>query len=423
MAPRLLAFHPTFVGRRGKGALPATATHRMNNPENEFRDLLGIAFECFPMGAAVLGLDGSFLHVNPALCTQLGRPADELQRHTIYDFIGPDEKEAVTDQASRILDGGVDHYREQRVLMRPDGSRIRLDVTGVVLKSAAGRPRAILVVGTELPDPGPAPSQRPLPSDTAKSTPAPDGVVQPTAGGPDGASLRDEFEAFCRTVSQEFRIPLRIIEGYSAIVVEDSGEDLDATSLRHLNTIRDQSRRLSAMIDNTLALARIGSRPLRPERVDLSALALDVAAVVRAEAHARDVEVRIQEGLVAEVDANLAGRLLRRLFENAFRFARASSTPRIEFDVTQGQGPPAFFVRDNGSGFDMTFAHKLFEPFETLHAGSEAAGSGVGLAEVQRIVSRHGGRVWAEGSPGRGATFYFTLAAADPAASSSAPKL
>jgi len=384
----------------------------MDNPEHEFRDLLGIAFECFPMGAAILGLDGSFLHVNPAVCTQLGRSADDLKRHTLYDFIGPDEKAAVNDRAGMILDGGVDHYREQRVLLRPDGSRICLDVTGVVLKSATGRPRAILVVGTEVPEP-----VRPSPgtiraSDDANAAPA----------GADGTAIRDEFESFCRTVSQEFRIPLRIIEGYSSIVVEERGAQMDATSLRHLNTIRDQSRRLSAMIDNTLSLARITSQPLRLERLDLSALALDAVAVVRAESHAHDVEVSIREGLVADVDASMAARLLRHLLENAFRFARASSVPRVEFDVTSWMGKPAFYVRDNGSGFDMAFAYKLFQPFETLHEGSEAAGNGVGLAEVQRIVMRHGGRVWAEGTPGGGATFYFTLAASD-APASSPPKV
>ncbi len=384
-----------------RGLLPAMAAQRMTTPEDEFRDLLSIAFECFPIGALIFGLDGTFLHVNPAICRLLGRSVEELKRHKISDFVGPDQRTTMAAVTASILDGSVENYRQDIVFVRPDGGRMRLDMTGAVLRSASGRPRAILAIAREISEPAPASAdslrsaqREPLPADDA---------------GVDETLLRDEFESFCRTVSQEFRIPLRIIEGYSSIVVEDCGERLDAAALRHISTVRDQSRRLSAMIDNTLTLARIASRPLKRERVDLSALALDAAAVVRAESHAHDVAVEIEPHLVADVDSSLAARLLRHLFENAFRFSRSSATPRIEFGRTDASGQPAFFMRDNGSGFDMAFSYKLFQPFETLHEGSEAAGTGVGLAEVRRIVARHGGRVWAAGVPGRGATFYFTL--------------
>lgn len=387
---------------------PEATAQRMASREDEFRDLLGIAFECFPMGAVIMGLDGAFLHVNPAVCKLLGRSAEELLRHKISDFFEPGQRAAAGGLAALILDQGLTNYREEREFMRPDGSRIRLDVTGAVLRSASGKPRAVLAIGREI-----EPAAAPLPvTPDLSSRAAP--VLEP---GVDAGLPREEFESFCRTVSQEFRVPLRIIEGYADIVVEDSGKTLDAIAMRHMNTIREQSRRLSAMIDTTLSLAKIMSRSLRRERLDLSALALDAAAVVRAELHAHDVEVSIQPGLTVEADSALTAHLLRRLFENAFRFSRGSSAPRIEFGQTGAEGNATFFVRDNGSGFDMALSYKLFLPFETLHEGSEAAGTGVGLAEVQRIVARHGGRVWAEAEPGRGAAFYFTL----PTGSSSAP--
>ncbi len=372
--------------------------------DDELRELLGIAFECFPIGAAIVALDGRFLHVNPTFCEFLGRSADELQRHQLADFIDADERSSLVDLTASILDRGVDNYRESRSFIRPDGRRVRLDMTGAVLKSPAGHKRAILALA------------HPVSEDTAGNAPdVPTATtlrsIIPTAleliG--DRKSLRDEFESFCRTISQEFRNPLRVIEGYAEIVLEDCGSTLDGMTRRHLQTIRDQSRRLSALVETTLSLARITSRPLRREHLDLSAIALDAAAVVSAELHEHDVDTSIQPDLAVDADAGLMGQLLRELFQNAFRFSRGAGAPCVEFGQDEVDGSPAFFVRDNGCGFDMALAYKLFVPFETLHEGSEAAGSGVGLAEAERIVRRHGGQIWAEAAPGRGATFYFTI--------------
>lgn len=382
--------------------------------DDELRDLLGIAFECFPIGAAIIALDGRFLHVNPTFCEFLGRTADELQRHQLADFIDADERSSLVDLTASILDRGVDNYRETRRFIRPDGRRVRLDMTGAVLKSPAGHKRAILALANQVTE------------DIAEgAADAPNAAnlrsVIPTALELIGErkSLRDEFESFCRTISQEFRNPLRVIEGYAEIVLEDCGAALDDMTRRHLRTIRDQSRRLSALVETTLSLARITSRPLRREHLDLSAIALDAVAVVRAELHEHDVDTIIQPDLTVDADAGLIGQMLRELFQNAFRFSRAAAAPCVEFGQAEVDGSPAFFVRDNGCGFDMALAYKLFVPFETLHEGSEAAGSGVGLAEAERIVRRHGGQIWAEAAPGKGATFYFTIP--EPPASDSAP--
>lgn len=387
-----------------------TAAAPASAQDSEFRDLLAIAFDCFPIGAIIIALDGRFLHVNPTFSRFLGRSPEELRRYRLADFIDSAERSTFTDLTGAILDRGIDHYREERSFMRPDGTRIRLDMTGAVLKSAAGHKRAILALAHEVTDDAPA-----LPMMNLRS-------VIPTALEliSDRNSLQDEFETFCRTISQEFRNPLRIVEGYAEIVLEDNGATFDEATLRHLHTIRDQSRRLSAVVDHTLSLARIVSRPLCRQALDVSALALDAAAVVRAELHAHEVEAHIEPGLVVEGDASLVSQLLRQLFQNAFRFSRASAAPSVEFGRTEVDGAPAFYVRDNGVGFDMAQSSKLFVPFETLHEGSEAAGHGVGLAEVDRIVRRHGGQIWAEAAPGLGATFYFTFPEDDPSSSANA---
>jgi len=396
--------HPEFwpnteMEERTRAHIASPAPARtMPTPEDEFRDLLGIAFDCFPIGCIIVALDGRFLHANPTFCRFLGRTAEDLRRHKLADFADSHERATLADLTSSILDRGLDNYREQRSFVRPDGRRVRLDLTGAVLKSAAGHKRAILALAHEITDSSGA---------AAPSARASMPTTIELAG--EGAALREELETFCRTVSQEFRNPLRIIEGYADIVLEDCGESLDAMSLRHLSTIREQSRRLSGVVDHALSLARITSRPLRRESLDLSALALDAAAVVRAQLHVHDVEARIEPGLFVVADQGLVGRLLQQLFQNAFRFARDSAAPCVEFGSADVDGVPAYYVRDNGSGFDMALAYKLFLPFETLHEGSTTAGAGNGLAEVERIVHRHGGQVWAESSPGAGATFYFTL--------------
>jgi signal transduction histidine kinase len=244
---------------------------------------------------------------------------------------------------------------------------------------------------------------RPAPADADPAASC-EGLVEA-----DLAMLREGYESFCRTVSQELRSPLRVIEGYAELVLDEDDDRLGATHRRHLQTIREQSRRLSSMLERTLSLARLMSQPLRRSIVDLTEIAADAVDVVRAETHAHDVEVRIEPGLSSFADNALAGRLVAHLIDNAFRASRASLMPLVEFGSTFVDDIPAFFVRDNGVGFDSALARRLFQPFATLQAPAGAAVAGMGLAEAERIVARHGGQIWAESTPGRGATFYFTL--------------
>jgi len=218
-----------------------------------------------------------------------------------------------------------------------------------------------------------------------------------------------ELEAFSYSVSHDLRAPLRTIDGFSRILQEDYGDDLDEDGKDYLGRVRNASQHMGNLIDDLLDLSRVTRSPLRREPVDLSAVAAEIAGNLKGSDPGRNVEFDIEPGLVAEGDANLLSVALENLLGNAWKFTSKKESATIEFGVETSGGETAYFVRDDGAGFDMAYAGKLFGAFQRLHMTEEFEGTGIGLATVQRIVHRHGGRVWAEGAVGRGATFYFTL--------------
>ena len=224
-----------------------------------------------------------------------------------------------------------------------------------------------------------------------------------------------ELEAFSYSASHDLRAPLRAMSGYSQILLEDHAGELDGDGRDMLQRMRDASMKMGKLIDDLLHIARVTRAEMTREPVDLSLIARGVISDLRLEeraleAPAREVEVVVADGLVVEGDPNLLRILLENLLRNAWKFTSKREHARIEVGAArQDDGQRAFFVKDNGAGFDMSYAHKLFGAFQRLHAVSEFPGTGVGLATVQRIVNRHGGRVWAESAVGEGATFFFVL--------------
>jgi protein-histidine pros-kinase len=218
-----------------------------------------------------------------------------------------------------------------------------------------------------------------------------------------------ELEAFSYSVAHDLRAPLRGMNGFAQVLLDTYKDKLDAEGQDWLQEILLNAKKMGDLIDGLLSLARVTRSELRPERVNLSEIAGDAAERLRRLDPHRIVEVSLQDGLHAIVDARLARALLENLLGNAWKFTGNAPAARIEFGATETEGGRAFFVRDNGAGFDMAFASKLFVPFQRLHTVHEFSGTGIGLATVQRIVQRHGGRIWAEGSLDRGASFYFTF--------------
>ncbi|MDT8369217.1 MAG: ATP-binding protein [Longimicrobiales bacterium] len=216
-----------------------------------------------------------------------------------------------------------------------------------------------------------------------------------------------ELDAFCYSVSHDLRAPLRAIDGFSSSVLREYGGTLDERGAGDLRRVCAAAGRMGRLIDDLLDLSRAARVEMRVNPVDLSALAERLAADFAEDEPDRQVEVRIATGLVAPADEELLRLVLGNLIGNAWKFTRTRDDARIE--VARSEPHDAFFVRDNGAGFDMAYVDKLFDPFQRLHSDREFEGSGVGLALVQRIIHRHGGTVWGEGSTGEGATFYFTL--------------
>ena len=211
-------------------------------------------------------------------------------------------------------------------------------------------------------------------------------------------------------LSHDLRAPLRVIDGFTRIVKEDYGRHLDRLGQDHLERVLAASARMNGMIDAVLAQAQLAGACLAREDIDLSALAREVGAELLAlQADAQGVQLQVADGLRAQADAQLVRRVLENLLGNALKYSAKVSEPRVELGCMPATNPPVYFVRDNGAGFDMQHADKLFGMFQRLHSAKDFPGTGVGLAGVRNIIRRHGGRVWAEAQPGQGACFYFTL--------------
>ena len=218
-----------------------------------------------------------------------------------------------------------------------------------------------------------------------------------------------ELEAFSYSVSHDLRAPLRHINGFSQALLEDYADKLDEDGKDYLQQVRDASQEMAQLIDDVLQLARVTRSEMRSEAVNLSTLAEEVIAELQKRDAGRRVAAQIEEGLVTKGDKRLLKVMLSNLLGNAWKFTSKREGAEINFAREQRNGETVFFVRDNGAGFEMAFADKLFGAFQRLHTADEFEGTGIGLATVQRIVNRHGGRVWAEGAIDRGATFYFTF--------------
>jgi light-regulated signal transduction histidine kinase (bacteriophytochrome) len=217
------------------------------------------------------------------------------------------------------------------------------------------------------------------------------------------------LEAFTYSVAHDLRSPLRALNGYSEALLEDYGDRLDETGHGFLERIQAASRRMSALIDDLLLLARVSRTEMSLGPVDLSAEVAAIAGELQSREPGRRVRFVIQDGVWAIADRALIRTVLQNLVENAWKFTAKRDDATIEFAATAEDTRVCCYVRDNGAGFDPAFVSKLFQPFQRLHAVTEFPGTGIGLASVHRIIERHGGRTWAEGAVGHGATFYFTL--------------
>jgi PAS domain S-box-containing protein len=226
-------------------------------------------------------------------------------------------------------------------------------------------------------------------------------------------AANEELESFSYSVSHDLRAPLRRIQGFAAALLEDHADTLDPTARRHLDRLQVSVRCMDELIAALLGLSRVTRGELRSDRVDFSALAEEIVADLRRTQPHRTVDVSIAPGLVVQADPLLLRTALENLLGNAWKYTARHEAASIEVGALAGDDGPVYFVRDDGAGFDMSYADKLFAPFQRLHTTAEFEGTGIGLATVQRIIRRHGGQIWAEAAVEGGATFYFTLGIAE----------
>jgi signal transduction histidine kinase len=223
-----------------------------------------------------------------------------------------------------------------------------------------------------------------------------------------------ELEAFSYSVAHDLRAPLRGINGFASILLDDHAKKLDGDGRECLQRIKENALLMAQLIDALLSLSQVTRSELEPRATDLSALAHSIVRRIADAEPERVVQTVVHDGLHARIDPTLARMLLENLLLNAWKFTSKTPSPKIEIGSTTVDGIRAFFVRDNGAGFDMAHAGKLFAPFQRLHPVRDFPGTGIGLATAQRIVDRHAGRIWAEGKVREGATFFFTLPEAEP---------
>jgi len=363
--------------------------------EDRFR-ILGERFERFFTLSidlfAIAGLDGYFKRLNPAWEKTLGFTNDELLARPYLEFVHPEDRERTLAEAEKLRSGSETPAFENRYLCK-DGSYRWL------LWSARLEPESQLIYA----------SARDL---TERRRAADDlaGLnrdLQHHAAELEASNK--ELETFTYSVSHDLRAPLRHIDGFSRILLEDYSASLDPEARSFLGRIRDSTQHMGRLVDDLLNLSSIGRQEVRPQITGLKTLVDEVLTGLRPELADRAIEWHIKDLPFVECDPGLLRQVFANLLSNAVKYSRPRDPAVISVSVVDSSDPPVLFVRDNGVGFSMKYADKLFGVFQRLHRQEDFEGTGVGLATVQRIIHKHGGRIWAEAELDRGATFYFTL--------------
>jgi PAS domain S-box-containing protein len=366
----------------------------LRDRENELRLIMDTA----PALISYIDADFRYCRVNRSYETWFNARAEDLQGRQVREVLGEEAWKAVQPFMERALAGETVTY-ERELPYRAGGPRW-VQVTYTPDLDAAGRARGMVVHVVDIAD------RRRAEAEILDLNATLEERVRTRTAELQAANA--ELEAFCYSVSHDLRAPLRAIDGFSLALLEDCGDHLDPAGQDHLRRVRGACQRMGQLIDDLLELSRLTRGEMQRIPVDLTALARQTAADLQAAEPWRDVEFRIAEGLVARGDPRLILAAIWNLLGNAWKFSSRRSRAVIEVGASPGPGPAVFFVRDNGVGFDMQYIDKVFDPFQRLH-GTEFPGSGIGLAVVQRVVHRHGGRLWAESAEDHGATFYFAL--------------
>ena len=348
-------------------------------------------FDNAPLGIMHVDLERRIAHVNPKLCQILGYTQEELIGKPVEMVIPPDSRG--TDRHHRytepMLAGRIQSDVSERPYLRKDGSLVWVSRTISLVRDAAGAPKYFVRIVEDI-------TER---KDLERRVAARTEQLEVT---------NKELESFSYTVSHDLRSPLRAISGYARMLEEDHGAHLDDDAKRCLAVVRREAGRMAELIDDLLAFSRLGREHFKSAAIDMMALVQEVAAELRATAGPA-ARIEVESLPPASGDRATLRQVWVNLIANAIKYSAKCEQPRVRISGEKLQGETVYRIEDNGAGFDMRYYNKLFGVFQRLHSAEEFPGTGIGLAIVQRVVVRHRGRVWAQGEPGRGAVFYFSL--------------
>jgi len=400
-------------GRAETGTDVATRD-RIQESLRESEERFRRAMDFSAIGMALVSPDGRFLDVNRALCRIVGYSREELRTRTFQDITHPDDLGADLELVRSMLAGEIESYHLEKRYFHKGGRVLWTLLSVSLVHDAQGRPAYFVSQIQDISTRKDAERQLAAFQEELEAR-----VRERTA---DLEEANRELESFCYTVSHDLRAPLRHINGYATMLAEQcAGTELPGVP-RTTRALQNASRQMGLLIDSLLEFARKGREAMREETVDLDELVSTVVASLWSPGSDQPVDWNIDRLPPVVGDPTMLGQVFTNLLDNALKYTKGVEVPRIEIAASvDSGGHVVLVVRDNGAGFDMAHAGRLFGMFHRLHRSDEFPGNGVGLAIVQRIVARHGGRIWAEASPGRGAAFHFTLRKALPGAPGSAP--
>lgn len=312
------------------------------------------------------------------------------------ECVHPDDRQFVIDSVNDSLEKGEEYNIEHRIVW-PDDSIHWVEETGDVIRDKKGKPVRMLGIVQDITE---------WKNTAEKIKKLNENLLKHAA---ELATVNKELEAFSYSVSHDLRAPLRSIDGFSQALLEDYEDELDEEGKDYLKRIINATQQMGLIIDELLKLSRITRRPLDEEKVNIANLSKSIIEKLKKQNPKRRVKINIDADLTTRGDKQLIQMALENLIGNAWKFTSKKKNAEIKVGKTKKDGKDAFFVKDNGAGFDMKYVDKLFIPFQRLHKDDEFEGTGIGLGIVSRIIHRHGGEIWADAEEGKGATFYFTL--------------